>query len=125
MKIIKNNCFGGFSFSKEVADWLEAHKGWVVNRLSGIEHDLSVSECDAYQYMSSAVGFSLISNTSYISRRRDRRCDPDLIECVEALGKKANGSAAELVVVEIPDDVEWEVQEYDGYETIVEQHRSW
>lgn len=53
------------------------------------------------------------------------RDDADLVRVVEELGEQANGCFAKLVVVEIPDDVKWEIQEYDGYETIHEVHRSW
>lgn len=53
------------------------------------------------------------------------RDDPKLVEAVEKLGNEANGMFAELEVVEIPDDVEWEIDEYDGNETIDEVHRSW
>jgi len=30
-----------------------------------------------------------------------------------------------LKIIEIPEDVDWEVDEYDGLETIHEKHRSW
>ena len=53
------------------------------------------------------------------------RSDPDLIAVVEEMGKEANGFCAELKVIEIPDDVEWEVEEYDGLEWIAEKHRTW
>jgi hypothetical protein len=48
-----------------------------------------------------------------------------LVEIVEQLGNAANGDFAELKVVEIPDDVEWIIQEYDGDEWISEKHRTW
>lgn len=54
-----------------------------------------------------------------------KRNDPKLVECVETLGERADGRFANLVVVEIPDDVEWEIDQYDGLETIVEKHRRW
>jgi hypothetical protein len=44
---------------------------------------------------------------------------------VEQLGEAANGEFAELKVVEIPDDAEWTIQEYDGDEWIAEKHRTW
>ena len=50
---------------------------------------------------------------------------PRLVECVETLGTKANGRFAELHVVEIPDDVDWFIDEYDGIESIHERHRIW
>lgn len=48
-----------------------------------------------------------------------------LVECVETLDRDASGSVACLVVVEIPDDVEYWISDYDGIETIHEGHRSW
>ncbi len=30
-----------------------------------------------------------------------------------------------MQIVEIPDDVDWEVMEYDGMEHIAEKHRTW
>jgi hypothetical protein len=53
------------------------------------------------------------------------RTDPDLVKVVEELGKKANGSCAELRVVEIPDGTGYEIDEYDGVEHIAETHRTW
>ena len=32
---------------------------------------------------------------------------------------------AQLKIVEIPDDVKWIVEEYDGIELIAEVHRTW
>ena len=55
----------------------------------------------------------------------DLRTDPKLIECVETLGEDANGRWAVLEVVEIPDNISWEIDEYDGVETIHETHRVW
>ena len=53
------------------------------------------------------------------------RTDPKLVECVETLGPLANGLCSDLKVVEIPDDVIWEISDYDGIETVEEVHRSW
>lgn len=53
------------------------------------------------------------------------RTDAKLVECVETLGHGANGRYAELKVVEIPDDVEWEISYYDGLESVHEVHRVW
>jgi hypothetical protein len=53
------------------------------------------------------------------------RDDPILVQIVEDMGDEASGGYAELRVVEIPDDVEWEIAEYDGYEHVAEAHRIW
>lgn len=48
-----------------------------------------------------------------------KRDDPMLIACVEALGEKAFGPYAELEVVTIPEEAtDWELDEYDGAESI-------
>jgi len=53
------------------------------------------------------------------------RDDPYLVTLVRDLGMSANGECANLKIVEIPGDVEWLVQEYDGAEWIAEKHRTW
>ena len=53
------------------------------------------------------------------------RNNPILVEIVEQLGEAADGGYAELKVVEIPDDVQWQIDEYDGNEWVAEKHRIW
>ena len=55
------------------------------------------------------------------------RYNPILIKVVEELGEKANGRYANLKIIEIPfsDEKGWHVSEYDGFEEIEENHRSW
>jgi hypothetical protein len=60
-----------------------------------------------------------------IENRDRHRSDPILVQAVEELGASANGSYAKLKVVEVPDGVEWEVEEYDGLEWIAEKHGTW
>lgn len=53
------------------------------------------------------------------------RADPILVSIVEELGEDSWGGFAELRVVDIPDGVDWYVEEYDGKEWIAEEHRKW
>jgi hypothetical protein len=53
------------------------------------------------------------------------RTDPRLIQVVEELGKEANGDCAELKIVEVPDDVKWHIEEYDGNESVHQDHQFW
>jgi len=52
------------------------------------------------------------------------RDDPVLIQVIEQLGEKANTRYSSLKVIEIPDDVEWHIHEYDGMEHVAENHRT-
>jgi hypothetical protein len=75
---------------------------------------------DAYDHM----GIEWDGHGIYGSGYEDRT-DPKLVAAVEALGSKANGSYANLAIVNIPDDIEWFIDDYDGIETLHEMHRSW
>jgi hypothetical protein len=66
-----------------------------------------------------------LPNDAFFSDNDIDRDDSDLIKVVEEFGKEANDDYSELVIIEIPDGVDWEIDEYDGYETIHEKHRSW
>jgi hypothetical protein len=44
---------------------------------------------------------------------------------IEEMGKAANSWAADISIVEIPDDVQWHIHEYDGLEHVAENHRTW
>ena len=55
----------------------------------------------------------------------DERTNPDLIRVVEKLGDVANGTYASLTVVEISDEVDWDIYNYDGMEHIYDKDRVW
>ena len=51
--------------------------------------------------------------------------DPVLLEIVRTMGDRANGLFAKLAIIDIPLDVDWVIQDYDGSEWIAERHRTW
>jgi len=53
------------------------------------------------------------------------RDDPILVQLIEEMGEDVNNRYSKLKVVDIPDDVEWTVMEYDGLEWVAEVHRTW
>ena len=53
------------------------------------------------------------------------RDDPYLIQSIRELGDAANSRFCTLKIVEIPADVVWIIEEYDGREWVAEQHRTW
>ena len=54
-----------------------------------------------------------------------KRNDPHLVQVVKELGQEADGGFAELSIVKVPDDVKWQIEEYDGNEWVAEVHRTW
>jgi hypothetical protein len=112
MKVVINRCYGGFSLSDEAKELYLKKK------------DLKFSK-EKSQYFS-LVGYEYnVEGNEHWYERDIERNDPVLVEVVEQLGDKANGSCAELDVIEIPDDVDYVVEEYDGKEWIAEVHRTW
>jgi len=53
------------------------------------------------------------------------RDDAVLVDIVERMGADANGPFSELKIVDVPDDVNWYIEEYDGCEWVAERHRTW
>ena len=55
------------------------------------------------------------------------RDNPGLIKVFEKYGSCIcmHACADDLKIVEIPDDVKWEIEDYDGDEWVSEVHRRW
>lgn len=113
MKIVINSDFGGFGLSDEAFErYLE---------LKEIEYVKEKSTYFSEYYIKGSPG----NPDQYLSAHDIKRDDPCLIQVVEELGNKANYTYSCLKIVEIPDDVEWVLQDYDGMEHIAEKHRTW
>ena len=65
-----------------------------------------------------------IKDTNFWDRSIPRDCET-LVQIVQELGKKADGDFSELGIVEVPEEVEWQIDEYDGQEWVAEKHRTW
>ena len=69
--------------------------------------------------------YNILAGTKLETYYEIERNDPCLVQVVEELGAKANDFCADLKIVDIPDDVEWYIHEYDGLESVYEKHRIW
>lgn len=136
MKLVINKCFGGFGLSEagmrryfELKGWpfyVEKHSSlcstyWKVppeDRPIQPEPWTAAPIEDRHRY-----NFEHAQKSVY--EGDIQRDDPELVRVVEELGSAANGSCAELTVVEIPDGTEWQIEEYDGNEHVAETHRTW
>lgn len=117
-KIVINRCYGGFSLSDEAFEKLLVRKGIAFRRE---ENESRLMGNTYYDTELPSGSDDYIFQYDYY----DNRSDPDLIAVIEEMGAEANGWAAELAIVEIPDDVEWHIAEYDGIEHVAENHRTW
>jgi hypothetical protein len=115
MEIVINTCFGGFGLSHEA---IMKYSHLAKLNLLAVQKDSSLIP---YHYYLDGIE----EDEFYWSEYDIKRDDPDLVRVVKQLGSGANGFAAELKVVSIPDDVKWHIDEYDGIEHVAEDHRTW
>ena len=139
MKLVINKCHGGFGLSHEatlaylnkcgIQFWAEpnehslvAHNYYLVppeERIEGNPVDWYSMTLEQRRAHNKAY-----SETVFYSQDIARN-DANLVSVVLELGDAAHGRCAELKVVEIPDDVEWQIEECDGLEWVAEKHRTW
>jgi len=84
---------------------------------------IAINRCYGVFELSKEAMNELNTNDPYWEN--NKRDSPRLVAVIEKLGKKASGEMGELKIVEIPDDVEWTIKEYDGKEWVAEVHRTW
>jgi hypothetical protein len=139
MKVVINADYGGFSLSPKALEYIAKKLGEPIYFFKSVYGEgraqytsVSIEEAEKHWFGLRAFKVSDPSSVSDLEnynwsfyRHFDDRADPLLVEVVEMLGKEANGSHASLKVVEIPDGIEWTIQEYDGLEWVAEKHRTW
>lgn len=131
MKVILNKCFGGFDVSDEAYSLYAKKKGLKLyryeNRTDGyFKTDKSGSFGNYFtKDFGNRVSKSGIDWDYCLYLNEGHREDPVLIEVVEELGEKASGRYGNLKVVEIPDGLNYVVDDYDGVETLHEDVPTW
>jgi len=110
MKVVINADFGGFGLSNEAI--------YMYAELKGIK--LYEEKEGSFTHF-----YRDVEKKDYFFENDIPRDDESLVKVVETLGAKANGNYSSLKVIEIPDGVNWFVEEYDGREWVAERHRTW
>jgi hypothetical protein len=146
MKVVINKCFGGFGISAEALKELVIRDAKCIEKMTTKKYYGGESknnkdwekrwEKDFAEYTDLGDGFLCHKHEYDIfkddiiyslkdSYKNETRTDKDLIEVVESMGEESFGNFADLAVIEIPDNISWEIDDYDGMENIEECHRSW
>lgn len=138
-KIVINDCYGGFGVSEAGMRRYAEIKGinlWVKKDRFGYNSYMIVPpsqempEMDYVKWHGLSIEERKAHNEQYRQQQLNdddfARDDPVLVQVVEELGtEKASDRFANLKIVEIPDDVKWQIEEYDGTEWVAEEHRTW
>ena len=136
-KVVINKCYGGFGLSiLAIKEYLKL-KGKEVYfyQMNNIYYQKISDSKDGMFVHCFTKDFGEkfydkdISNEDWdkysFSSKNIERDDEDLVKVVKKLKDKANTMCSNLKVVEIPEDIEWQIEEYDGNEWISEKHRTW
>jgi hypothetical protein len=129
-KIVINSCYGGFSVSEECIRRYAELKGLPLyveadgyfNIYWTIPKEERIGAIASSDWSSASDEARRLSNELYdkytIDTRSFDRTDPLLVQAVEELGEKANGSCADLTIEELRPGTLYRIDEYDGYESI-------
>ena len=135
MKIVINKCYGGFGLSdaayERLAEWGvpirryddkndRANNGEVI-----FDRELTPPEADSFSALYHKYKPHALGGRYWDLWTSNSRNHALVVRVVEELGEGASGQYAKLKIVEIPDGIEWSIDEYDGMEHIAEIHRTW
>lgn len=137
-EVVINKCYGGFGLSdkaykryaeiKGITIYPEMSKYGFMNYYTVRAHERA-PVLDASQFGALSMEERQAYNKRCASERiYDRdipRDDAALVQTVHELGEEASGRFASLKIVRIPDDIEWEIDEYDGLEHVAQVHETW
>jgi len=143
-EIVVNRCYGGFGLSfnavKRYAElkgikafpYIQSKHKW---REGEDEYKLAHNESETENTTLQLVFWLLTDygellsefpeDAEWLNERDIPRDDVCLVKVIGELGVKANGRFSELEITTIPDNVEWEIEDYDGREWVSERHRTW
>lgn len=114
-EVVINKHYGGFGISFEAAKEL---------RIRGCKLAINEPIFPGEKYDDGSTVHH--SFDYWVSPPNEIRTDPIFISLMKEKGSAfCSGTVSELKVVEIPDGIEWIIEEYDGIEWISEKHRTW
>ena len=144
MKVAYNACYGGFGLSPIALDLYAKKKGITLTWYDQVGYAHNGGEKYArlastpqekmtwcYAPLKKNLGEEINSihhadfyYPSFYSS--ESRKDLDLIATIEELGfKAASGTCAKLAIQEVPDGAEFEIDEYDGFESVEPPRQKW
>jgi len=117
-KVVYNSCYGGFGISDEAVLWLEQNAREEIKEYLKLKRAEAEKKTHLWSTIEYDMGYSLVC---YFHEDGIKHHDPDLVRCVEALGKKASGESADLKIYDLRGTI-YRINVYDGLETIMENY---
>ena len=126
MRVVLNSGFGGFGISDEALMRLIEQGAAVVVECPYSPPLAPVPLRDGFIGDKGYPGRVNKGGISYCLAGGDGvRADPDLVAVVSEMGEEAGDDLSTLVIIEIPDSIDWYIEDHNGFETVHEEHRWW
>jgi|APHM01.1.fsa_nt_gi hypothetical protein len=125
-RVVYNSCFGGFGLHEDAVKWVRDNK----DRLREQYDNTDVSELTnttlSGEFYDDGSGpkEDWITSVKPIDLSRNNELLADIVSGETEYTGTVNGQHADLRVTELPDSVDYTIDEYDGNETVKEQYRT-
>lgn len=114
VKVVINNCYGGYGLSD-----LAMRRYFEIKGIQFYPEPLSFG---LWSYSIKDPATTEDEDNTFLDHDDIERTDPVLVQVVEELGELANTTFSELRVVTIPDGTDFVIDCYDGKERIVNRY---
>ena len=112
-KVVYNSCYGGFSVHEDLIKWMRE------------QGDKEAEEATiSGEYYPDGSGPKREHHSGVRDISRDNELLAEAVQGNTEYGGRVSGKHASLRVAEVPDGVEWVIDEYDGVETVKEKSRT-
>jgi len=122
-RVVYNSCFGGFGFHEKAVRWVREHKDSLTDEYGKEDvEEIANSTLSGERYPDGSGPKA--EHHTYINGlnlTRDNRLLADIVSRETEYTGPVDGSHANLRVAEVPNGVDWRINEYDGNETVEEQ----
>jgi len=134
MKVVINDGYGGFGLSHKAVMRYAKLKGIklypyiddITKKIYGNRATFNNPDILVHYFTIPPEDKETINKHSFLPAFDIKRNDPQLIQVVKEMGKKAEAKYSNLKIIEIPDNIEWVIEHDDkGNEWIAEKHRTW
>lgn len=136
MEVVLNRCFGWYRLSAlayiHIAEmlWKDVFffKMPFIDEIELLDNEQAIKHTGrplgcVYAFDRDIRGIKWSTTEYRIPDYKEDRTNPIIVETVKFLWVEASTYVSDLQVVTIPDGIDWEIQRYDGMESIVERHR--
>lgn len=125
-RVAYNTCFGGFGFHEKAVQWVRENKDSLTDKYDKEDvEEIADSTLSGELYPDGSGPKS--ENSTYIhgvDLSRDNELLVDIVSHETEYTGRYNSDYSNLQVAEVPDGVDWIIDEHDGYETVEEASRT-